>query len=148
VHPGLGPLHVSPGRPTRAHASLFSLPLPPIAGARASAALARCLRETWPGRGRDVARQSELGPRRPAPRGISTARPPPLCCPSPHLKKEATGYQPIFFSPARHSSCPSTPERRTRFPHRPSVHLAGFPPPEPSSVPDSVRASPPSAPFW
>jgi hypothetical protein len=63
------------------------------------------------------------------PCGISAVGPPPpLYCPLPPLKNS---HRPIFFSLARRSSRPSTPEHRTRFPHGPGVRLAGFPPPEP-----------------
>jgi hypothetical protein len=85
-------------------------------------------RASRPGRGRDAVRRSDPGPTPPHATWHLCCRTPPLCCPPPPLKRS---HRPIFFSLARRSSRPSTPERRTCFPHHPGVRLTDFLPPEP-----------------
>jgi hypothetical protein len=78
----------------------------------------------------------------------TSMRRPPLRAPSPPLpvKTEPPPADRIFFShPTRRSSRPSTPERRTFVPIAQVSSSPVFRHRSPSSTPDSVRASPPSA---
>jgi hypothetical protein len=61
---------------------------------------------------------------------VSATPGPPLAAPTP-LGPPPSHPPAEFFCPARRSSRPSTPECRTLIPHRPGVHPADFPPPEP-----------------
>jgi hypothetical protein len=142
-------------RPTHAHASLFSLPLPPTAGARASAASVHHCRN----RGAPLARAAggtrsgccpPLGARphaAPALHGIFVVGPPsPLCCPPPPLKKEP----PVvgrFSSPSRVVRLARPrPSAAHAFSTAQASASPAFRNRSPTSAPDSVRASPSSTP--
>jgi hypothetical protein len=85
-----------------------------------------------PDRGRDATRRSEPGPTPPSRRVASPPPDPPPSLLSPVAPLKGSHRPPAdFFSLARRSSRPSTPERRTLFPHRPGIDLTGYPPPEP-----------------
>jgi hypothetical protein len=82
-------------------------------------------------------------PHRPAPHGISAATPPPLCCPSPPLKKEPLGDFLLpcapFISPV-HARAPHTlPPPPRRPPHQ--LSATGAPPSR--RTPSERRRRPP-----
>jgi hypothetical protein len=81
-------------------------------------------------------------------RSTSTRRPP--LRPPPHRFPLKRSCRPKKFShPTRRSSRPSTPERRAFVPIAQASSSPVFRHRSPSSVPDSVHASPPSAPpLW
>jgi hypothetical protein len=109
-----------------------SLPLPPPTRARVSAASVRAAGWPWSGRCPPVGD-------RPHAAWCPCCWTPPLSAIPRHppLKREPppTGR---FPPPSRHSSHPSTPERRTLFPHCPGIRLAGSHHRSPSSASDSV----------
>jgi hypothetical protein len=83
------------------------------------------------GRGRDAARRSEPGPTHPAPRGDpAVGPPPPLCCPSPPLKRIHRPPTDLFLPRAPFVSSVHVQAPHAR-PHCPGVHLTSFPPPKP-----------------
>jgi hypothetical protein len=102
-----------------------------IRGSTHSAFLRAGPRAPRPGRGRSGSRPLVEARPHGTPRHVASPQPDPPALSAVSRRPLKKSHWPIFFSPVCHSSCPSMPERRTRFPHRPGIHLAGFPLPEP-----------------